>query len=337
MSEYQDAPEPGAAIAEQPAPSASYRTRPVLVTGASGCIGTHCCRELTARGWKVRALVRNPLRSAAHLLHLPLEIRVGDIRDDDAVRSAIEGAGAVVHLAAIAEERGDESYEEVNVEATGRLLAHARAARIERFVHLSWNGASSRARCRLLRAASLAEHEVSVSDRKWTILSPSLVFGHGDAFTEALASLARLSPVIFLPALGRARVQPVAAEDVARAVAATLEKPETIGRRLAIGGPRPLTVHEIVERLLLAMEARRLVVRVPSVVLRPFVALVSRLLPRAPVTTTLFELLAANDVVADNALPHPLGIPPLPFAPEELLYLRRHTTRGALRALFERA
>ena len=336
MSEYQDAPQTGAVVAEQPAPWTADRTRPVVVTGASGCVGTHCCRELTARGWKVRALVRNPLRSAAHLLHLPLEIRVGDIRDDEAVRSALEGAGAVVHLAAIAEERGDESYEEVNVEATGRLLTHAKALRIDRFVHLSWNAASSRARCRLLRAASLAEHEVTMSDRKWTILSPSLVFGHGDAFTEALASLVRLSPVLFVPARGRSRAQPIAAEDVARAIASSLEKPETIGRRLTIGGPRPLTLQEMVDRMLLAMDAKRAVVRVPSAILRPVVALAGRVLPRAPVTTTLFELLAGDDVVAVNALPDPLGIPPLPFAPEELLYLRRHTTRGALRELFAR-
>jgi hypothetical protein len=84
------------------------------------------------------------------------------------------------------------------------------------------------------------------------------------------------------------------------------------------------------------MHARRYIVGVPARVLRPLVALAQRLLPRPPVTTELMNLLAIDNTVPDNALTTTFGITPTPFAPEELDYLRRITTRSALASMFAR-
>ncbi len=323
------------AVAEQPAPGVKDRTSPVLVTGASGLVGTHACRELARRGWRVRALVRDQTLASRRLAGVAAELRVGDIRDGGALAAALAGCGAVVHLAAIAIERAGESYEQVNAQATATLLDAARGAGVDRFVHMSQNGASSTSPFRFLRSKGEAEDLVRASALRWTILRPSVIFGPEDAFVNVLARLVRLSPGIYpVPGGGRARFQPIAVDDVARAVATVLEREDSAGAVHPLGGPAVLTLRDMVERVLLAMHAKRILVGFPVALLRPVVAVAQRVLPHPPVTTALLDLLAVDNTVPDNALSTVLGITPMPFAPEEITYLRAITLGDALRSIF---
>src|SRR5215208_1643690 len=80
-------------------------SRTVLVTGGAGFIGSHAANDLLAHGWRVRAL--DNLTPQVHetgerpdYLSDDVELVVGDVRDPDAVRSALDNADAVLHLAA---------------------------------------------------------------------------------------------------------------------------------------------------------------------------------------------------------------------------------------------
>ena len=323
------------AIEEQPQLDKIARDLPVVVTGGSGLVGTHLCRLLVEAGWKVRALVRDSEKAATRIGHLRLEIRSADIRDAEAMRSALAGSGALVHLAAIAIEKGAESYEASNTDATGVILAAARSADVSRIVYMSQNGASSSSPYRFLRSKGLAENMVTDSQTRWSVLKPSVIFGPEDEFINVLARMIRLSPVVFpLPGGGTARFQPIAVDDVARAVKKCLEDPATIRETFTIGGSTPLTLRQMTERILVAMNTRRRLVGVPVSAIRPLVAAAQKLLPRPPVTTGLLELLDMDNVVPENDLATRLGIDPVPFAPEELLYLRDITASSALRSLF---
>ncbi|CAN5250975.1 complex I NDUFA9 subunit family protein [soil metagenome] len=321
------------AVLEQPQKADGDGSRPVLVTGAAGLVGAAVCRELTSRGWKVRALVRDPHKAAAVLADLAVEVRTGDVRDHRALRSATDGTGTVIHLAAIAIERRGQSYEDVNTGGTGNLLDAARACGARRFVFMSQNGASPESPSRFLRSKGLAEQMVRTSGLEWTAFRPSVIFGPEDEFANVLARLVRLSPgALPLPDGGRARFQPIAVRDVARAVGTALVRSDTIGGAYPLGGPAPLSLREMTERVLLAMRARRMIVNIPRRLLAPIVAVLQRVLPNPPVTTSLLDLLGEDNVVPENALDY-LGIEPTPFAPEELEYLRRVTIRSALREM----
>jgi len=325
------------AVAEQPQPLESLRSKPVVVTGAAGLVGTHLCSQLAEGGWKVRAIVRNTSKAAQRLGHLRIEIRVGDIRDADAMRAAMTGAGALVHLAAIAIERPGERYNQVNTDATRVLLAAARAEAVDRLVYMSQNGADSGSPHSFLRSKGLAQDIVQHSDMRWTVLRPSVIFGPEDEFVNVLARLIRLSPVVFpLPGGGSARFQPVAVGDVARALVKVLEDPSTVRQTYGIGGSTPLTLRQMTERILIAMHASRILVGVPVGAIRPLVAASQRLLPSPPVTTGLLDLLEQDNVIERNDLHDTLGISPTPFAPEELLYLRKISVSSAVSSLFKR-
>lgn len=307
-----------------------HGSRPVLVTGAAGLVGAAVCRELASRGWKIRALVRNAFKAASALADVPLEIHAGDVRDGTAVRTAMNGAGTVIHLAAIAMERRGQTYEDVNTEATRTLLDAARDNGARRFVFMSQNGAAAESPSKFLRSKGLAEQMVRDSGLQWTVFRPSVIFGPEDEFVNVLARLVRLSPgVLPLPDGGRARFQPIAVRDVARAVGMSLIRSDTISGVYPLGGPAPLSLREMTERVMLAMRARRVIAGIPRQALAPLVALLQRVLPNPPVTTSLLELLGQDNVTPDNALAY-FGIEPTPFAPEELEYLRRVTVRSAL-------
>jgi len=307
----------------------------VLVTGAAGLVGTHACRELAARGWTVRALVRDEAKARERLNGVAVEFAVGDLRDTAAVTTAVRGANAIVHLAAIAIERAGQTYEAVNTDATAVLLAAAREAGVARFLHMSQNGASSASPHRFLRSKGIAEDLVRASDRASSVLRPSVIFGPEDEFVNVLARLVRLSPVAYpLPGGGTARFQPVAVGDVAKAVAVCLERDATIGHAYALGGPEALSLREITQRVLEAMGVHRTLVSAPVAVLAPLVAVAQRLLPNPPVTTGLLALLANDNVTPDNALKPVFGIEPTPFDAQSLSYLRALTAGDAFRSLF---
>ncbi|HZJ01122.1 MAG TPA: NAD(P)H-binding protein [Gemmatimonadaceae bacterium] len=324
------------AVAEQPQPERIHREKPVVVTGAAGLVGKRTCTVLTQQGWQVRALVRSAARAAERLGHLKLEIRSGDVRDPDSVRAALKGAGAVVHLAAIAIEKKGESYEDSNTRATRVIVDAARAESVDRIIYMSQNGADSKSAYPFLRSKGIAQDYVTDSSLQWTVLKPSVIFGPEDEFVNVLARLVRLSPGLYpLPGGGKARFQPVAVSDVAAAVAKCLDDDSTIGRVLSLGGPMPLSLREMTERILVAMKASRVLVGVPVAALRPFIALAQAVLPHPPVTTGLLDLLALDNVTPSNDLPA-LGINPIPFAPEELLYLKNISFGDAIGSLMRR-
>lgn len=329
--------ESGTAVAEQPQPDQISRDSYVVVTGAAGLVGTHLCRQLVKAGWKVRGIVRDTAKAAARIGDLRLEIREADIRDASAMRSALSGAGALVHLAAIAIEKSGESYEATNIDATSVILGAAQASGVRRIVYMSQNGASSSSPYRFLKSKGVAEDMVATSALQWTVLKPSVIFGPEDEFVNVLARLVRLSPVVFpLPGGGVARFQPIAVDDVARAVLKSLDDSATVRGTYAISGSTPLTLKEMTERILVAMNTSRMLVNIPVGALRPIIAVAEKLLPRPPVTTGLLELLELDNVVPENDLTTKLGIDPIPFAPEELLYLRQITFSSALGSLFGR-
>jgi NADH dehydrogenase len=327
---------PATAVAEQPQPLSADKKKPVLVTGAAGLVGIHTCRELSKKGWQVRALVRDPAKAAMALGQLPVEFRVGDVRDASTLRSSLSGCGAVVHLAAIAIEKKGESYRESNTAATERLISASRAETVQRVIFMSQNGADSRSPYPFLRSKGVAQDSIKTSGLNWTILRPSVIFGPEDQFVNVLGRLIKLTPKVFpLPGGGSARFQPIAVDDVARVIRMSLEKKDTVHQSYDLGGAIPLTLLQMTERILTAMGTHRKIVPVPVKALRPLIALAQRLLPNPPVTPSLLDLLSLDNTVTNNALTEHFKIVPIPFAADELQYLRRITVRNALRSLFE--
>ncbi|TDK23764.1 NAD-dependent epimerase/dehydratase family protein [Luteimonas aestuarii] len=108
----------------------------ILITGATGKVGSRLATRLMQRGHAVRALVREPAR-AESLSHAGVVLAHGDLLQPDTLAAAVRGADAVVHCAAFFRGATPEQAHAVNDEGTRRLAEAARDAGVVRFVFTS--------------------------------------------------------------------------------------------------------------------------------------------------------------------------------------------------------
>ena len=305
----------------------------ILVTGAAGYLGNQTVKKLAASGQPVRAMVRRRAKARLRLQGLgdQVDIVEADVTDPASLSAAMTDVSAVVHYVAIAMEKGGQTYEGVNNQGTVNVVDAAEAAGVTRFINMSQNGASSDLPYRFLASKGRAQDYVRASKLRWTALRPSAIFGPQDEFFNTFARLLKLTPIIF-PLIdgGKAEFQPVSVHDVVEAVLRSLDDDSTIGAELALGGPEVLTLGEIERRIIEAMHTWRLLIPVPVALLRPAVKVMESLLPGSPVTTSLLELLALPNTVADNALTTRFGMQPIPFSGQHIAYLNDNTIGAAM-------
>ncbi|HUF90560.1 MAG TPA: complex I NDUFA9 subunit family protein [Gemmatimonadota bacterium] len=273
----------------------------ILVTGATGFVGSEILRRASLRGWRVRGLARHPDRAEA-LGRLPhVELFRGDVTDPGELDEAMEGVTAVVHLVAIIAATREQGFEEVNLGGTVATLDAASRAGVPRFVHMSALGVEEgRDVTEYFRTKWEAEEAVRKSGLSTTVFRPSTIFGRDSEFFRLLATALRWSPgAMPLPGGGRQRLQPVWVGDVAECFlqAAGMERsPEPA---YEVGGPEVLELRDIVGALAAATGRRRpLIVPLPVGPLKALAGIGEKVLPRAPVTADQLRMLELGSVVS---------------------------------------
>jgi uncharacterized protein YbjT (DUF2867 family) len=247
----------------------------LLLTGATGLVGSAVLGRLLAEGTDVRCLVRDPRRLGARRVRV--QIALGDLTDPPSFRNALRGVHTVVHLAASIRDQPRGSIEELNGIATWRMVEAAQRQGVERFVFFSALGASTHHRTRCLRAKALAEQAVREADVRSIVFAPSIVYAPGDPWLTLLERLALL-PVMPVSGRGRAAFQPIWADDVAACVLAALHADDGAPHtRYELAGPETLSHTDIVRTLLRSLGRRRPLLHVPT----PVVSRALRLLERA--------------------------------------------------------
>ncbi len=179
----------------------------VLVTGASGFLGSHVAERLTKAGHEVRALVRKT-SNRTFLETLPgVELAYGSVEDFARVSEAVKGVDAIVHSAGIVKARSKAEYATTNVEGTKNLLEAAKkhAPNLTRFVHVSSLEAagpssdglpvlvSQESPCTEYGRSKLLAEKACLAfkdDLKVTILRPTAIYGPRDVeILEAFRSV----------------------------------------------------------------------------------------------------------------------------------------------------
>ncbi|HEX4108629.1 MAG TPA: NAD(P)H-binding protein [Solirubrobacteraceae bacterium] len=275
----------------------------LLLTGATGLIGSSVLRRLIVAGTPTRCLVRDPRGLGERRVRV--QIALGDLADPPSFRNALRGVDTVVHLAGTVRDQSRGSIEELNGVATWRMVAAAERAGVRRFVTFSVLEASTYHRARLFRAKALAERAVREAELHSIVFAPSLVYAPGD---HALRTLERLTllPAVPMSGRGRAVVQPIWAEDVAECVIAALHASEHAphGRsgefareRYELAGPDTLNYSDIARLALRSFGRRRPLVHVPTpAVSRSLRALEAVAGERAPATWEEAELMEIDMV-----------------------------------------
>lgn len=219
----------------------------LLLTGATGSVGSRLLPLLLERGEDVRCLVREPRRLGERRVDVQIALGdLGEMSDPYLVRQALRGVDTVVHLAATIRDQPPHRIDELNGLATLRLLRAAERSGVERFVFFSALNASTAQRTRFFRAKWLAERAVASSPLATTVFAPSIVYDRSDPWVTLLRRFSFL-PAMPVSGSGQARFEPIWAQDAARCVVAALqtERSSEAGRRYELAGPEVLSYDEM--------------------------------------------------------------------------------------------
>ena len=290
----------------------------ILVTGASGFVGSYAVPALLAAGHRVVALVRTPDAGQLVLERLPaadrerVELRTGDVIQPATLGPALAGVDGVLHLVAIPRDRGDgEALRLVNTEGTRAVVVAMGAAGVRRLVYMGAMGVQDDPSLHYASSKAKAEALVAASDLDWTILKPSLQFGPGDGFFNIVADLVRMSPgIVPVPGDGESRFQAIAVTDVADIVARTFADDGTIGATLDLGGPRYWTYREITREVLVGMGRRRAIVPMPVVLIRLVAGTAEKIGLPFPVATDQLRQLKLDNIGALDVIQTRFGFQP---------------------------
>jgi NADH dehydrogenase len=227
------------------------------VTGASGLLGRHLCSDLARRGWRVRALVRDP----ASCPPVPPGASVGRCDLPDVLDEALlEGLDVLVHCAWATRVADTAKARIVNEDGTRRILAAARRAGVARFVFLSSIAAGPDAPSYYGRSKHAVEGLLD-PDRD-LIVRPGLVLaGQGQGLFQQMRGIMRRLHVMPLFGGGEQPLQTIHVADLCEAMARALELDLT--GTLNVAEPDPVPLSAFLRMLADRLEVRCLFLPLP--------------------------------------------------------------------------
>lgn len=216
----------------------------VLVTGATGFIGSRLVAALLAEGHKVRCLVR---QSAAKLPE-GVERSVGDVLEINTLREAFAGVDTAYYLVH-SMASGRAGFDRRDREAAMNFTAAADRARVRRVIYLGGLGETGTDLSHHLASRLEVATILKRGSFQTTCLRAAVIIGAGSASFEMIKVLVERLPVMITPRWVSTRCQPIAVQDVIRYLVGCLDDERTANDTFDIGGPDILSYREMMERL----------------------------------------------------------------------------------------
>lgn len=310
--------------------SVSISSPVATIFGGTGFLGRSIVSRCAKAGWTVRVATRRAAKAGGCRQFygvgqiVPFEI---DYDDDVSIRRAVDGADFVVNTIGILYERGTSNYQRLHVELAERIAKQAGQSGVKSLVHISALGCES-GQSKYARSKMAGEKSVRDAYPQAVILRPSLIFGPGDGFFNAMAGMMRFAPLMPLIGGGRTKFQPVYVEDIAKAVFETLRSDEARGQTYELAGSQTYTFEDLLILVRTITQRSTGFVRVPFWYAK-LKAFFLGLMPKPLLTMDQVDTLKADSVASGSAPGlHALGIAPVPLEEVMPLYLSRYISGG---------
>ncbi|MGE3808920.1 MAG: SDR family oxidoreductase [Gemmataceae bacterium] len=225
----------------------------VFLTGATGFIGGHIMRALSARGHAVTCLVRPGSERSIEDQALPnVTARAGQFTQPVTWTEAIADHDVLINSVGIIRESPRSSFDAVHRAAPIAFFEAGKAAGVQKIVQISALGADEEAASQYHLSKRAADRLLAKLGVPFVILRPSLVYGFGDhsmTFFESLVAW----PLTLVPGDGQSLLQPIYIDDLMQAVIVAVEREELKDICVDAGGLAPITFDDLLDVL-----ARRL-------------------------------------------------------------------------------
>ena len=271
-----------------------------LIFGASGQIGRNLIRSLTKNNIKVTAFTRN-IHQKGYILKTQanpgyLEIVEGSIFDYKLLKKLFSNTDLCVNLIGILYEKGKNNFNNIHVEFPKMISRLSSDYKLNKLIHLSALGIESAKDSKYATSKLKGEKEILNNFKNSVILRPSVVFSVDDNFTTQLMTLLRLLPIFPIYYSGRTIFRPIFCSDLTNSITKIIidDIKENI---IEFVGPEEMTFKEILEKLLLLIEKKRLLLPMPISIAK-FTAHVFELLPKPMITNDQLRLLKYDNVLS---------------------------------------
>ncbi|HDS00956.1 MAG TPA: SDR family oxidoreductase [candidate division Zixibacteria bacterium] len=301
----------------------------ILVIGATGYVGRHLIPKLTQRGHHVRALVRDKARAPIDVWGDDVELVEADVLKPETLPQALKDIEVVFYLVH-SMSAGTDKFEKLDKKAAENTSRACKDAGVHRIIYLGGLGSredekqSTHLRSRHEVGNILRESGILVTEFRAAILIGTESFSF-----EMIHHLVNRLPVMVSPRWVQIKTQPIATGDALRYFVECLDKPESVGKIIDIGGPDVLSYYDMMMMVARVLRLRRFILRVP--VLTPrlssyWIRLVTPL--SVQMARSIIGSLKSETVVEDDLAKQIFDFEPMAF--EEAVRRALRGTQGAI-------
>ena len=271
-----------------------------LIFGGSGQIGRHLIRKLTKNDYKVIVVTRN-IHQKGHIIKTQgnagyIDIVEANIFDEVKIKSLFERADICINLIGILYEKKGSSFRNIHTLFPSILAKLCKKNNLKHFIHLSALGINESTESKYAQSKLDGEKEILKNFPLSTILRPSVVYSVDDNFTTNFMTLLNRLPIFPLYYNGQTKFMPIHSSDLVDIIYNIISK-NIYSQIIECAGTETLTLKEIIEKLLILIDKRRILLPV-HLVFGKLSAKFFQLFPKPLLTEDQLKLLKFDNVIS---------------------------------------
>ena len=276
------------------------KQKEILLFGATGQIGRNLIRKLTKNNYKITAVTRN-IHRAGYILKTqanPGYLRLVELKtfNPEKIDELMQNCSICINLIGILYEKKKNFFKIIHSDLPDLLSKKANDFKIEKFIHLSALGIETAKESSYALSKLQGEDKIKKNFKNYIILRPSIVYSVDDNFTTQFMSLINKLPIIPLYYNGGTKFSPIHVIDLVNIIHKMIDS-RYKQLTLECVGPEELSFKEILQKLLLSIDKKRILLPLPYQIAK-LSAKILQLFPKPLLTEDQLKLLRYDNCIS---------------------------------------
>ena len=276
----------------------------VLIFGGSGQIGRHLIRKLTKENYLVTVVTRNYHKNGAILKTQGnpgyIDVVEANIFDEEKLDILFKDKDICINLVGILYEDKKNTFNNIHVSFPSIISKKCKKYNLKKLIHISALGIEKPLDSKYASSKRQGEKNIIQNFTKSVILRPSVIYSVDDNFTTNLMTLLSLLPVFPLYYYGKTKFSPIHVSDFCEIITKIIDR-DISDQIIQCIGPEELSFKEILEKLLISIDKKRLLIPMPIQIAK-FLAFFLEKLPKPLMTRDQLKLLKYDNVLSSDYL-----------------------------------